>query len=293
MHAKSCAALVLSGLMTTSASAKTLEVVASFTVLADVVQHVGGDHVRVKSLVPPNGDPHEFEPSPDDAKRVKSADLTFISGDGLESWFERLVKASGYAGKPVIASAGVRTLKMEEDGKTITDPHVWNNAANVVVWATNVEQALSAADPDDAAAFKTNLAGYTKELQDLNAYAQTTMGAIPSARRKVLTSHDGFGYFGKAYGVTFLAPLGISTETEASAADVAKLIDQIKRENVKVYFFENSNDPRLVKQIASATQAEPGGELYVESLSKEDGPAPTYAKMLRYNVDMLAKAMRR
>jgi zinc/manganese transport system substrate-binding protein len=273
-----------------AAAAKTLNAVASFTVLADVVKQVGGDHVNVRSLVPPNGDPHEFEPSPDDAKSLKEADITFISGEGLESWFEKLVTASGYSGKPYIVSKGIKTRTMEEDGKTITDPHVWNSPINVKVWVANIEKSLAAADPADAADFKANAAKYSKTLDDLNTYAKSLIETVPKDRRKILTSHDAFGYFGREYGVTFLSPVGLSTETEASAADVAKLIDQIKAEKVKTYFFENSNDSRLVKQIAEATGAQPGGELYVESLSKADGPAPTYEKMFRYNVDQLSKA---
>lgn len=273
-----------------AASAKTLNTVASFTVLADVVKQVGGDHVNVKSLVPPNGDPHEFEPSPDDAKSLKDADITFISGKGLEGWFEKLVTASGYNGKPIVVSNGIKTRTMEEDGKTVTDPHVWNSPVNVKVWVVNIEKALASADPADAADFKANAKAYSKKLDALNTYAKSVLETVPKDRRKILTSHDAFGYFGREYGVTFLSPIGLSTETEASAADVAKLIDQIKAEKVKTYFFENSNDSRLVKQIAKATGAQPGGELYVESLSKADGPAPTYAKMFHYNVDQLSKA---
>jgi zinc/manganese transport system substrate-binding protein len=274
-----------------AASAKTLNTVASFTVLADVVKQVGGEHVNVKSLVGPNGDPHEFEPSPDDAKTLKEADITFVSGEGLESWFEKLVAASGYSGKPFVVSTGIKTRTMEEDGKTVTDPHVWNSPINVEIWVSNIEKALAASDPEDAADFKANAAKYTQELKDLHAYAKSMLETVPKDRRKILTSHDAFGYFGREYDVEFLSPLGLSTETEASAADVAKLIDQIKREKVKTYFFENSNDSRLVEQISKATGAQPGGELYVEALSKEDGPAPTYAKMFRYNVDQLAKAI--
>ncbi|WP_409560927.1 zinc ABC transporter substrate-binding protein [Hyphomicrobium sp. B1] len=273
-----------------AASAKTLNTVASFTVLADVVKQVGGDHVNVKSLVPPNGDPHEFEPSPDDAKSLKEADITFISGEGLEGWFEKLVTASGYNGKPIVVSNGIKTRTMEEDGKTVTDPHVWNSPVNVKIWVVNIEKALASADPADAADFKANAKAYSKKLDALNTYAKSVLETVPKDRRKILTSHDAFGYFGREYGVTFLSPIGLSTETEASAADVAKLIDQIKAEKVKTYFFENSNDSRLVKQIAKATGAQPGGELYVESLSKADGPAPTYAKMFHYNVDQLSKA---
>jgi zinc/manganese transport system substrate-binding protein len=273
-----------------AASAKTLNTVASFTVLADIVKQVGGDHVNVKSLVGPNGDPHEFEPSPDDAKTLKEADITFVSGEGLESWFEKLVSASGYSGKPFVVSKGIKTRTMEEDGKIVTDPHVWNSPVNVKVWVANIEQALASADPADAADFKANAAKYSQELDDMNAYAKSVIETVPKDRRKILTSHDAFGYFGREYGVEFLSPVGLSTETEASASNVAKLIDQIKAEKVKTYFFENSNDSRLVEQISKATGAQPGGELYVEALSKADGPAPTYAKMFRYNVDQLAKA---
>jgi zinc/manganese transport system substrate-binding protein len=287
----SAALPVLMTLSAVPASAETLKVVASFTVLADVVRQVGGDHVKVTSLVGPNGDPHEFEPSPADAKALNAAKVTFVSGEGLEGWMDRLITASGYKGNPVTVSEGINTRTMEEDGKTVTDPHVWNSPVNVKVWVANIEKALSAADPVDAAAFKANAEKYTKKLDELDAYAHSKFDKIAENSRKVLTSHDAFGYFGREYNVSFLAPLGLSTESEASAADVAKLIEQIKQEHVKTYFFENSNDPRLVKQVATATGAEPGGELYVESLSDAKGPAPTYEKMFRYNVDRLSTAM--
>jgi len=287
----SAALPLLMALSAVPASAETLKVVASFTVLADVVKQVGGEHVSVASLVGPNGDPHEFEPSPADARNLNAAQVTFVSGEGLEGWMDRLISASGYKGKPVTVSEGIDTRTMEEDGKTVTDPHVWNSPVNVKVWVANIEKALSAADPADAAAFKANAESYTKTLDALNAYAHSKFDNIPEDRRKVLTSHDAFGYFGREYKVSFLAPLGVSTETEASAADVAKLVEQIKTEQVKTYFFENSNDPRLVRQVAQATGAAPGGELYVESLSDAKGPAPTYEKMFRYNVDQMAAAM--
>ncbi len=281
----------LVALSTTSASAATLKVVASFTVLADVVRQVGGDHVTVTSLVGPNGDPHEFEPSPSDARNLNAAQVAFVSGEGLEGWMDRLISASGYKGKPIVVSEGIRLRTMDEDGQTVTDPHVWNSPVNVKVWVANIEQALADAAPAHAAVFKTNAEAYLKKLNELDAYAHSKLEKIALDHRKVLTSHDAFGYFGREYGVQFLAPIGVSTESEASAADVAKLIEQIKAEHVKTYFFENSNDPRLVKQIAKATGAAPGGELYVESLSDAKGPASTYEKMFRYNVDQLVAAM--
>lgn len=276
----------------TAAAAKPLEAVATFTVLADMVHQVGGDRVNVASLVGPNGDPHAFEPTPNDARRLKAADIVFVSGLGLEGWMDRLITASGYQGKPVLASNGIQTLHMEEDGKQITDPHAWNSAANGVIYVRNIAAALSAADPDGAGTYKANAERYATELTELDRYARQQIATVPMSQRKVLTTHDAFGYFGHAYGVTFLSPLGYSTESEASAQQVASLIKQIKAEHVRAYFFENSNDSRLVEQIAHATTAQPGGVLYVEALSRPDGPAPTYAAMFRYNVDVLTTAMR-
>ena len=272
-------------------AAKSLDVVASFSVLADVVKNVGGDTVQVRSLVPPNGDPHEYEASPDDARALKAAAVTFISGDGLETWFPRLAMAAGAKDKPIVVSAGVKTHSFTDEGKVVTDPHVWNDVANVLIWVDAIETALATADPDDAAVFRANADRYRQTLKALDAEIRQKIEAEPRDRRKVLTSHDAFGYYGKAYGVTFLSPLGVSTETEASAAGIARLINQIRKERVKVYFFENSNDPRLVKQIAAATGAQPGGELYPESLTPADGPAPTYEKMMRFNTDQIVKAI--
>jgi len=279
--------------ITSPASAKTIDVVASFTILADVVRNVGGDHVSVKSLVAPNGDPHDFEPSPADAMAVGRAAVTFISGEGLETWFQRLAKAAGAKVPPVVVSNGIQTHTFEEDGRTLTDPHVWNSIPNVLVWVDNIERALAKADPEDATAFRQNAAAYRKRLQALDASIRAEIGAVPADQRKVLTSHDALGYYGKEYGVQFLAPQGLSTETEASAADVAKLIDQIKADQVTVYFIENSNDPRLVRQIAQATGANPGGELYPEALSESNGPVPTYEKLMRFNTDQIVKAISR
>jgi zinc/manganese transport system substrate-binding protein len=271
------------------AGAKTIQVVASFSVLADVVANIGGDHVRVVSLVGPNGDPHSFEPSPEDAQMLKDADVVIVSGEGLEGWFERLATASGYSGTPVVASEGVQLRKRERQGEISDDPHVWNSPLNVLVWASNIEKVLIAADPEDAAAFRTNADQYAQALHELDACAHAEIDPVPPDKRKVLTSHDAFGYLGRDYGITFLSPLGLSTETEASAAGLAKLIEQIKAEGIKVYFIENSNDPRLVEQIAAATGAHPGGKLYAESLSTADGPAPSYLKMFRYNLDEITK----
>lgn len=275
-----------------AALAKNLNVVASFTVLADMAKQVGGEHVTVKSLVGPDGDPHSFEPSPQDSVALSKADVVIVSGLGMEGWMDRLVSASGYKGKVIVASEGISTRKMMDDGKQITDPHAWNSAENGAIYAQNITRALVAADPQDAAAINDSGSEYVTRLKLLDSWAKTRFEAIPKSKRKVLTSHDAFGYFGQEYGVTFLAPVGFSTEAEANASDVAGLIKQLKEQHIKTYFIENQTDPRLVKQIAAASDAQPGGELYPEALSAENGPASTYEMAFKHNVDTIANSMK-
>lgn len=274
------------------AMAKTVDAVASFSILGDIVHEVGGEHVKVTTLVGPDGDPHSFEPSPKDSKAVNASDVVFVSGLGLEGWIDRLVTASGYKGHLVTASEGVNSRKMEEDGKQITDPHAWNSMANGVIYATNVMNALIKADPEDADYFRQRGKAYIEQLQKLDAWAKTEFTGIPQSKRKVLTSHDAFGYFGQEYHVSFMAPVGFSTEAEASASGVASLIKQIKEQQVKTYFIENQTDPRLVKQIAAASGAQPGGELYPEALSGPQGPATTYIKAFKHNVETIVASMK-
>ncbi len=275
-----------------AASAKTLNVVTSFSILADVVENVGGDHVDVTNLVGPNGDPHDYEPAPQDAIALHKADVTFLSGEGLEGWFARITKAANGAKAPVVVSKGIKTHEFDEDGKKVTDPHVWNSVGNVMIWVDNIEKALVKADPQDAAYFQKNAHDYKLILQTLDDSIRKQIAQTPKSARKILTSHDAFGYYGQAYGVQFLAPLGVSTESEASAKDVADLISQIKAEHVHIYFLENSNDSRLVQQIAKATGAKPGGELYPESLSEKNGPAATYVELMKYNTALMVQAMK-
>ena len=276
-----------------AAMAKNLRAVASFTILADVVREVGGDHVDVESLLAPDGDPHQFEPSPENARRLKSADIVFISGKGFERWFAALAKASGYGGQPIAVSEGIAPLTQQRNGQSADDPHVWNSIGNVKIWVRKIEAALVEADPADAADYRANATRYLAALESLDRYAHAAFDVIPPEKRKVLTSHGAFGYFARDYGIEFLSPVGLSTETEASAADIARLIEQIKREKIGSYFLQNSNDPKLIRQIALATGAQPAGKLYGESLSQASGPAPTYLAMFKYNVDQLAAAMKR
>ncbi len=291
--------------------------VASFSILADIVQQVGGDRVAVTTIVGPNADAHVYEPTPADAAAVTRADIFFVNGLGFEGWMDRLVEATGYGGPLVVASAGVVPHTMAEDEDEDedeahdhdhddhdhdhdhdhhhdhggVDPHAWQDLANGALYARNVAAGLCDVDAAGCTVYTANADAYAAQLMALDAEIRADVAAIPEARRKVITTHDAFGYFGAAYGVTFLAPEGVSTEAEASAAAVARLITQIREEDVSAVFIENMTDGRLVQQIAAETGTTLGGELYADALSEPGGPAAHYIDMLRHNAELLIPAM--
>lgn len=295
---------------------KKIPVVASFSILGDLVKEVGGDRVAVTTLVGPNGDAHVFQPAPADAKKVAAAQIVFVNGLGFEGWIDRLVKASGTKAEIVVATKGITPREMadeDEDDHAAqghkdhdhdhakkgehdhdhggTDPHAWQSVANAEIYVANIRDALIAADPAGKAAYEANASAYTAKLEALDAQVKAAMAAIPESRRRIITSHDAFGYFGAAYGVEFIAPQGVSTESEASAKDVARIIRQIKAENIPAVFMENISDPRLVKRIAKETQAKIGGELFSDALSDDKGPASTYIDMMKNNITQLSSAL--
>ncbi|MFC0268175.1 metal ABC transporter substrate-binding protein [Kushneria aurantia] len=340
------AVLAMTPLAAAVAQAAEVKAVATFTVLADVVKEVGGERVEVTSLVGPNGDPHVFEPTPQDVQALRSADIVFMSGLGLEGWMDRMIAASGYDGEPVVVSEGIEPREMAgghdhdhgseaqghdhgDEGQAHeghdhggeghdhghgdeghaheghdhggdeghhhhdgADPHVWNDPVNVEVWVDNIVAALSQVDPAGADTYRANGEAYREELEQADQWARGQVDSVPADQRKVLTSHDAFGYLGARYGIEFLAPQGITTASEASAQDVARIIEQIRTDNVHSYFFENATSPRLVEQIASATGVRPGGTLYAGALSEPDGPAPTYLQMFHYNIEQLVSGMK-
>ena len=268
-----------------------LEVVATITILGDMVKEVGGAHVALTTLVGPDGDAHAFEPSPADARALSAADLVVVNGLGLEGWMDRLIRASGYHGPVVVASRGVVPRNLDEDDGTVADPHAWQDLENGHRYVVNIEAALAAADPVHAADYQAAADRYLAALDAMDAHVRTEIAEVPPERRKVVSSHDAFGYFGQAYGVEFVAPQGISEHAEPSAADMARLIDQIRREHIKVLFLENALSPRLVEQIGRETDAVVGGTLYADALSPPDGPAPTYLDMFRHNLRLIKAAM--
>jgi zinc/manganese transport system substrate-binding protein len=264
-----------------------LNVVASFSILADFVKNVGGDRVNAVSLVGPNGDVHVYTPAPSDAKRNADAKVLFINGLGLEGWLPRLVQSAGSKATIVTASSGVTPLQHGSDA----DPHAWQSVPNVKIYVGNIRDALIAADPADAAAFRSNAERYLRELDTLDADLRAAIAKIPPERRKVITTHDAFGYFAAAYGVEFIAPLGVSTESEPAARDIVALIQQIKAEKIPVVFLENLSDDRLIARIAAETGAKAGGTLYSDSLTGEKGSAPTYIDLMRHNIKALTSAL--
>ncbi|ADH90119.1 periplasmic solute binding protein [Ancylobacter novellus DSM 506] len=283
-----------------------IPVVATFSILGDFVKEVGGDRVSVSTLVGPNGDAHVFQPSPADAKKVAAARLVFVNGLGFEGWIDRLVKASGTKAEVVVATTGItpREMAEEEDDHDHdhkkhadahdhggTDPHAWQSVDNAEVYVANIRDALIAADPAGKATYEANAAAYTAKLDALDAQVKAAIAAIPAERRRIITSHDAFGYFGAAYGMDFVAPQGVSTESEASAKDVARIIRQIKAEKIPAVFMENISDPRLVKRIAAETDAKIGGELYSDALSDDKGPASTYIDMMQNNIRQFSAAL--
>jgi zinc/manganese transport system substrate-binding protein len=266
-----------------------LNVVASFSILGDFVRNVGGDRVNVTTLVGPDADVHVYTPAPQDAKRIADAKLVFVNGLGLEGWLPRLVQSAGGKATIVVASNGVAPLQRGSDA----DPHAWQSAANAKVYVSNIRDALSAADPADAAVFRANAAHYLTELDALDAEVKAAVEKIPPDRRKVISTHDAFGYFALVYGIQFIAPLGVSTETEPSARDIAAIIGQIKKEKIPAVFLENMTDDRLIGRIAAETGAKIGGTLISDALTDEKADSPTYIAMVRHNIRALTGALER
>lgn len=295
-----------------------IPVVATFSILGDMVERIGGDKVAVTTLVGANGDAHVYNPTPADASAVSRAEILVFNGLAFEGWLDRLVEASGFDGVRVVATDGIQPIRLEDDDDHdddhaekddhdkddhdkeehadehdhgAFDPHAWQNPANAVIYVDNIAAALSRADPANASTYYGNRAAYVAEIEALDADIRKTVGGLPEDRRTIVTPHDAFGYFAETYGLRFVAPSGISTESEPSAADVATLIRQIRDEGITAVFVESITDRRLIEQIADETGASIGGTLYSDALSGPDEPASTYLDMMRHNVETLTKAL--
>lgn len=278
-----------------------VSVVTTFSILGDLAQRVGGEHVEILTLVGPNGDAHVYQPGPRESAELATAGVLIANGLGFEPWLDRLVESSGFGGKLVIASEGVTPLASAEahEGEEVdaehdhgaSDPHAFQDLANAQIYVLNIAKGLAEAAPAHAADFKRNADQLSADIATLDAQLKADFAAIPQERRRILTSHDAFRYFGRAYGIEFVSVQGVSTEAEASAADLARIIRQARDGHLSAIFLENMTDPRLAETVAQEAGIRMGGELYADALSDPSGPAPDYLSLVRYNAKQLLAAM--
>lgn len=315
--------ITLTPALIAAASADPLKVVASFSIIGDFAKNVGGDLVSITTLVGPDGDAHVYEPRPDDVVAMSKADVVLVNGLHFEGFLARLVEASATKATVVELTKGVTPLEFkpefaeDEEGTAHAeaeagheeaahaeaahdeaghehgnvDPHAFQSIANAKIYVANIADAFCAADAADCDTYRSNAAAYTARLSDMEAKVKETIASIPAEKRVVITSHDAFGYFENAYGLIFRAPQGISTDSEASAADVAKLINQIRDEKAAAIFVENIANGRLAEQIAGETGLKIGGTLFSDALSPPDGPASTYLDMMAHNIATIKGAI--
>jgi zinc/manganese transport system substrate-binding protein len=283
--------LALLLLLPALAQAEPLPVVASFSVLGDMVRQIGGADVAVTVLVGPDSDSHVYEPSPSDTRRLATARLFVVNGLGLEGWIPRLIGSAGFKGRVVTATDGVTPLQLSEPGKTAPDPHAWQDVADGRIYVRNIVAALAEADPAHAQAYAERAAAYDAELVVLDDWVRAEIGSVPPERRKIVTTHDAFQYFGHAYGVAFEAPVGMNEDSEPDARAVAGLIRQIRQEHIRALFIENMTDPRLLDQLARETGTKPAGALLADALSKPGEGGESYVALFRRNVPAMVAAM--
>jgi zinc/manganese transport system substrate-binding protein len=271
-----------------------MPVVATFSILGDLVKNVGGDRIALTTLVGPDGDVHVYAPTAGDAARLVAARAIVRNGLGLEGWIDRLIGASGTAAAQIVASNGVAARELTErpdGGRLVPDPHAWQSVANAKIYVANIHDGLSRVDPAGAEVYAANATSYLAALDALQQDVLATIAAIPAERRKVITTHDAFGYFAAAYGIAFIAAEGVSTDAEPSARTIGKIIEQVRQQHIGAMFLENVTDPRLLRQIAEETGVKIGGTLYSDALSPPAGPAGSYVAMMRHNADELRKAL--
>jgi zinc/manganese transport system substrate-binding protein len=282
-----CALLALPQVASAQAAPPPLRVVATFSVLADMVSEVGGPAVEVASLVGPNADAHMFAPTPADARRVASADLVVVNGLNYEGWIERLIRASGYKGPVLVASESITPRRV---GRGI-DPHAWQSLAHAKQYVENIRAALVAAAPTRRAEIDTRAAAYLQRITALEQDTLARIGRLPAQQRRVITAHDAFGYFAAAYGVEFVSPRGWSTDSEPSADALARIVRQARAQQVGALLLENISDPRLIERIAREAGVGVGGALYSDALSPPGTAADTYLRMFAHNVRTIVEAL--
>lgn len=284
--------LLVAGLALTSSPAiaqEKIKVVASFSILGDMVRQVTGDLAEVKTIVGPDADAHVYTPSAADAKAVADAEVIFVNGLGFETWSQTLVRASATQAEVFVATEGITPLLV--DGQI--DPHAWNSLTNGIKYVANIAAGMAETDPKNAAVYKANARTYAARLKALHDRALDQLKGLPAGQRTVVTAHDAFGYLEAAYGLRFLAPVGIDTDAEPSARNLAELIDHLKEIGAGALFVENITSPSLIQQIARETGIQVGGRLFSDALSARGGPATSYEGMFEHNLATLIQALNR
>jgi zinc/manganese transport system substrate-binding protein len=286
-----------------AAEAPKLKVVATFSIIGDMVHNVAGDEVELVVLVGPNADSHVYTPTPSDIKHVAAAGLVVANGLSFETWMPKLLRSAQYKGTVVEAARGTRPLTLKpahehggHDHKhehTTLDPHAWQSAANGVMYVQAIAAALSAADPQNAALYSANAKRYEQELTGMDGRLKRAFSALPAEARRVVTSHDAFGHFARDYGVEFIAPMGTTTGNEATAKSVASLIDQLRKGQIRAVFLENITDKRFIEQLSKEEGVWLGGTLFSDALSPAGGAADTYLKLLKNNADLILEGVSR
>lgn len=267
-----------------------LTVASLSTITTDIAKNVGGDKVKVIPIIKPGVDPHEFQPTPEDVKQIVKADLVLITGKHIEGYLTKLEETAGGPGKFVDTGAAFPSLKLDEDGKMVEDPHWWNSISNVKKATDVVEKRFIEADPANKATYEKNAAAYQAQLSSLEAWAKKEISTLPREKRKLVTSHDAFQYFARDFGFKIYAIEGVSTQDEPSSKKITDLINTIKSEGVKAVFFESIENPKVVTEITKETGAKVGGELYADGLGTKT--ASTYPDMVRYNVTTIVDSLK-
>ena len=323
----SATALAVTALPPMAQADEPMPVVATFSILGDMVGRIGGEHISLTTLVGPDGDTHVYQPTPKDARSVSEAEVMFINGLDFEGWLERLAEAASFDGTLVTATKGIDAIAFDDHGNHddhkdhddhddhkdhddhddhkdhgdhddhhghnhgAFDPHAWLSLDHAVTYVDNITAALATADPENAADYYSNRADYIAQIDSLSKEVAVMMSSIPEKKRTVVTPHDAFGYFSQTYDIKFVAPQGLSTDSEISASDVAELIEQIREEGISAVFIESITDNRMIEQIANETGAVVGGTLYSDALSAKEGPASTYLKMFRHNAVTISSVL--
>jgi len=278
-----------------------LSLVASFSILADIAREVGGERVRIRAILGPDRDAHGFQPRPSDAEALRGARVVVQNGLGFDNWMRRMREAANWQGRVITATTGITPIEMDAHAhghshgggnRRVPDPHAWQDALHVARMAQNIADGLVAADAPGAAPYRERANAYAARMQALDAWVRAQIATVPPERRRVITSHDAFGYFARSYGVEFLAPQGVSTHSEPSAAQVANLIRQIRERQIAAVFMDNVSNPATLARLAAEAGVRIRGRLYADALSRADGPAPNVEAMFRHNLGLLVPAMR-